>query len=225
MDERGAGGRLDRVCAKTGKTAACRVLREWDGRSNADSVGTAIFAEFMRLAAADDVKLWEVGFDPSRPLTTPRTLIVSDEVVSTMAKAIRTLTKLGVDLRAPYGTQHYSGDRGDKPGAFPISGGLGNTTGDANATSVSGGEDPIVGGVNVGSSHIQAIAFTGRSGVIARTVLTYGQYEDPSSPWSNDQTRIFSRERWVAFPWTEEQIEQSLVRTVHLSGGGVSPGR
>jgi acyl-homoserine-lactone acylase len=211
-----AGGRLDRVCARTGKTGACRILKKWDGRSDTTSVGTAIFAEFMRLASANDVDLWEVPFDAKRPFTTPRTLATTPEVVDTMAQAIRTLTKLDVDLDAPYGSMHVSGDRGDEGLGIPISGGLGNTTGDANATSVSGGDDPIVGGVNVGSSYIQAIAFSGKDRVVARTVLTYGQYEDPASPWANDQTRIFSRERWVAFPWTEAQIEKQLVRTVHL---------
>lgn len=211
-----AGGRLDQVCAQTRRTGACRILKAWDGRSDTTSVGTAIFAEFMRLASANDVDLWEVPFDPKRPLTTPRTLATTPEVVQTMTQAIRTLTELGVDLDAPYGSMHVAGDRGDEGLDIPIGGGLGNTTGDANATSVSGGDDPIVGGVNVGSSHIQAIAFSGKHRVVARTVLTYGQYEDPASPWANDQTRIFSRERWVTFPWTEAQIERDLVRTVHL---------
>lgn len=211
-----AGGRLDRVCARTGKAGACRILKAWDGRSDTTSVGTAIFAEFMRLASANDVELWEVPFDPKRPLTTPRTLATTPDVVKTMAQAIRTLKELDVDLDAPYGSVHVSGDRADEGLDIAISGGLGNTTGDANATSVSGGDDPVVGGVNVGSSYIQAIAFRGKEGVDARTVLTYGQYEDPASPWANDQTRIFSRERWVAFPWTDAQIERDLVRTVRL---------
>ncbi|MFC7495816.1 MULTISPECIES: penicillin acylase family protein [unclassified Nocardioides] len=212
-----AGGRLDRVCAATGLTAACQVLRDWDGRSDTTSVGTAIFQEFMRLAGADKVSLWEVPFSAKHPFTTPRTLSTAQPVVDTMAKAIKTLTDRGIDLRAPYGSMHQSADRGDEGEGIGVSGGLGNTTGDANAVSSSGTDDPVVGGVNVGSSYIQAIAFRGKREVEARTVLTYGQYENPSSPWSNDQTRIFSDEGWVAFAWTESQIEKDLVRTVRIS--------
>ena len=135
-----------------------------------------------------------------------------------MAKAINTLTARGIDLTAPYGSMHQAADRGDEGARIPISGGLGSATGDANATSSSGTDDPVVGGVNVGSSYIQAIAFRGPKKVEARTVLTYSQYENPRSQWSNDQTRIFSKERWVAFPWTDAQIRKSLVRTVRIRG-------
>jgi acyl-homoserine-lactone acylase len=212
------GGRLDQVCSATGLTAACQVLRDWDGRSDTTSVGTAIFQEFMRFANADDVALWQVPFSAKHPLTTPRTLSTSPEVVAAMAKAITTLTARGIDLTAPYGSMHQAADRGDEDARIPISGGLGTATGDANATSSSGTDDPVVGGVNVGSSYIQAIAFRGSSKVDARTVLTYGQYENPRSPWSDDQTRIFSKERWVRFPWTDRQIRKDLVRTVRIRG-------
>jgi acyl-homoserine-lactone acylase len=209
------GGRLDQVCAATGKTDACAILRKWDGRSDTDSVGTAIFSEFMRLAGQNGVSLWEVPFTSSAPLTTPRTLSTAQPVVDTMAAAIETLEKQGIALDAPYGSMHVSGDRGDEGLEIPIGGGLGNTTGDANATSASSG-DPVTGGVDVGSSHIQAIAFRGKKKIVARTILTYSQYEDPASPWANDQTRIFSKERWVSFPWTNAQIKKQLVETVHL---------
>jgi acyl-homoserine-lactone acylase len=212
------GGRLDQVCAATGLTAACQVLHDWDGRSDTTSVGTAIFQEFMRFANADDVDLWQVPFSAQHPLTTPRTLSTSQEVVDAMAKAINTLTARGIDLSAPYGSMHQAADRGDEDAHIPISGGLGNATGDANATSSSGTDDPVVGGVNVGSSYIQAIAFRGAKKIDARTILTYSQYENPRSPWSDDQTRLFSKERWVTFPWTDKQIRKDLVRTVRIRG-------
>ena len=34
----------------------------------------------------------------------------------------------------------------------------------------------------------------GSGRVDARTILTYGQSENPRSPWSKDQTRLFSKE-------------------------------
>lgn len=208
-----AGGRLDRVCAATGETDACQVLADWDGRSDTTSVGTVLFEEFVRIASSNKVNLWEVPFSRARPLTTPRRLSTSQDVVDTMAEAIRLLSDKGVDLHAPYGTQHTSGDRGDE--GIAIGGGLGNLSGDANATS---GGGSALGGVTTGSSHIQAISFRGRSGVDARTVLTYSQFEDPGSPWARDQTQIFSDERWVRFAWTPAQIREDLVETIRLGG-------
>ena len=113
-----------------------------------------------------------------------------------------------------YGDMHRSGDRGTA--GWPLGGGLGDLTGDANVTK--GGADPVLDPVTYGSSHIQAIAFTGKTGVKARTILTYSQYEDPASPWSDDQTQLFSQEKWVDFAWTPQQVQDQLVETIHLGG-------
>ena len=58
--------------------------------------------------------------------------------------------------------------------------------------------------ISYGSSHIQAVAFKD-AGLAAHTILTYGQSMDPTKAISSDQTRLFSRERWVRFPWTDAQ--------------------
>ncbi len=212
-----AGGRLDQVCDATGLTDACRVLHDWDGHSDAtSSAGAAIFQEFVAIASSRDVDLWEVPFSAKQPLTTPRTLSTSQDVVDAMAAAITRITDRGYDLTETYGEMHRSGDRGSA--GWPLGGGLGDLSGDANAVSSTLG-DPVLDPVTRGSSYIQAVAFRGRTGIQARTILTYSQYEDPASPWSDDQTEMFSKERWVHFPWTPAQIRKQLVTTLHLSGG------
>ena len=65
-----------------------------------------------------------------------------------------------------------------------------------------------------GSTPTQAVWSTD-TGVDASTILTYGQSLDPSSPWYDDQTRMFSQEQWVDFPFTDAQITSS----VDLTGG------
>ncbi|WP_395658398.1 penicillin acylase family protein [Nocardioides sp.] len=208
------GGRLDQVCDATGLTKACQVLHDWDGRSDpTSSAGAAIFEEFVRLASANKVSLWTVPFDADHPLTTPNTLSTGQAVVDTMKAAIETVTAR-FDLTDTYGDMHVSGDRGSA--GWPLGGGLGDLSGDANVTK--GGADPVLDPVTYGSSHIQAIAFTGKTGITARTILTYSQYEDPTSPWSDDQTELFSQEQWVRFPWTSAQIADQLVDTIHLGG-------
>jgi acyl-homoserine-lactone acylase len=207
-----AGGRLDQICDATGLTEACQVLHEWDGHSDpTSSSGAAIFQEFMYLVPKDG--LWEVPFDARKPLRTPNTMSTSQPVVDAMAAAIGRVEAKGLDKK--YGELHYSGDRGSA--GWPMGGGLGDTTGDANAVSSTLG-DPVLDPVTRGSSYIQAIAFTGKKGISARTILTYSQYENPSSPWSDDQTQLFSEEKWVRLPWTRKQIKDQLVDTIHLTG-------
>ncbi len=217
------GGRLDAACDATGLADACRVLHDWDGHSDpTSSAGAAIFQEFVAIASSRGVDLWEVPFSAKKPLTTPRMLSTSPEVVDALAAAITRVTDRDPDLTATYGELHRSGDRGSA--GWPLGGGLGDLSGDANAVSSTLG-DPILDPVTRGSSYIQAIAFRGKRAVQARTILTYSQYEDPASPWSDDQTRMFSQERWVSFPWTGAQIRAHQVALVHLTPGAAAPAR
>jgi acyl-homoserine-lactone acylase len=72
--------------------------------------------------------------------------------------------------------------------------------------------------VTYGSSHIQAISFLSRGRTDARTILTYGQSENPRSPYAKDQTRLFSKGKWVRVAWTDAQIRDDLIRTIRVSG-------
>ncbi|HEY0903323.1 MAG TPA: penicillin acylase family protein [Marmoricola sp.] len=49
-------------------------------------------------------------------------------------------------------------------------------------------------------------------------MLTYGQSENPRSPYSTDQTRMFSRKQWVRFAWTDAQIRRDLLRRFVVTG-------
>jgi acyl-homoserine-lactone acylase len=73
--------------------------------------------------------------------------------------------------------------------------------------------------VTYGSSHIQAVAFLSGGRVDAHTILTYGQSEDPTSPYSSDQTRMFSNKQWVAFAFTPSEVHRQLVSTRVVHGG------
>lgn len=211
-------GDLDTVCDATGETRACRVLAKWDGRSNKASVGTHIFEAFVERLPAEGV--WRTPFSADEPLTTPRGLnTVNPEVTQAMGDAIDSIRAADVALDARWGSLQVAGDRGAPP--IALGGGTGNAVGNANALASRG---PIANRdryrpITYGSSHIQAIAFKGKRGVDARTILTYGQSENPRSPWSKDQTRLFSNKRWVRFAWTDAQIRQDLIRRYVVSGG------
>ncbi len=204
------GGDLADVCAAAAGGVACEVLAAWDGRSDIDSVGTHIFQEFWKRVPEDG--LWQVPFDAEDPVDTPRDLNeLNPLVVQAMQDALAHLEDKGVAFDARWGSLQVAGDDGAPP--IPIGGGEG-FAGNANAVS---SRDPGANlnrlyPVSYGSSHIQAVAFRDDGRLTASTILTYGQAIDPTSRFDHDQTRLFSKERWVRFPWTDREIRQDLVR-------------
>ncbi len=210
-------GDLDSVCQAAGGGEWCTVLHDWDGHSDIDSVGTEIFQEFWSRAQGAQA-LWEVPFDPNDPVNTPRNLNQSNPlVVQAMKDAIAYLESKHVDPHATWGSLQVAGDDGAP--AIPIGGGEG-FAGNANAVS---SRDPGANldrlyPISYGSSHIQAVAFLSGGRVSAHTILTYGESMDPTSPWSSDQTKLFSQEKWVTFPWTSAQIKADSLKAYSVSG-------
>jgi acyl-homoserine-lactone acylase len=205
------------VCEQAGDAEACAALAAWDGRSSTDSVAYHLVEAFV-LRLPD--LAWTVPFDPADPMNTPRDLNERDpRVVQAMRDAIAAVRDRGVALDARWGELQVAGDRGAPP--VPLGGGTGDALGNANAL---GSHEPVQNAdayrpVTYGSSHIQAIAFRGTDGLSARTILTYGQADDPSSPWHADQTRLFSRGDWVRFPWTAEEVRRQRLSSYVVTGG------
>ena len=215
-------GALDTACQLAQGGQACDVLAAWNGRSDTDSVGTHLFEAFVERLPSDLLGLptsglWLTPFSASDPVGTPRTLNAANpQVVQAMRDAIAHLEAEGVPLDAPWGSVQVAGDRGARP--LPIGGGSG-LAGNANAIASRSPKQNAATHllpVTYGSSHIQSVAFRDR-GLSAHTILTYGQSENPRSPWSLDQTRKFSRERWVRFPWTDRQIRKQRISRIRVT--------
>ncbi len=207
---------LQDVCQAADGGKACTVLRKWDGRSDIDSVGTHIFQEFWKRAQSV-TGLWQVPFDASDPVGTPRDLNEANpQVVQAMRDALTFLDQRKVAYDAPWGSLQVAGDDGAP--AIAIGGGEGYA-GNANAVASRdpGANRKRLYPISYGSSHIQAVAFTD-AGVDADTILTYGQSLNRRSKNSYDQTRLFSKERWVDFAFTPRQIRRALVSSYRVSG-------
>ena len=206
---------LQKVCDAAGGGDACAVLASWDGHSDIDSVGTHLFQEFWKRVPTTG--LWQVPFDASDPVGTPRDLNeLNPQVVQAMQDALAYLQDEGVSPDASWGSLQVAGDEGAPP--IPVGGGEG-FAGNANAVA---SRDPATNRdrlypISYGSSHVQAVAFGDDGRVDASTILTYGQSSDPTSRFSADQTRMFSKERWVRFPWTDREIRRDLVRRFVVS--------
>jgi acyl-homoserine-lactone acylase len=179
-------------------------------------VGTHIFQEFWKRAQSV-TGLWQVPFDASDPVGTPRDLNEANpQVVQAMRDALTFLDQRKVAYDAPWGSLQVAGDDGAP--AIAIGGGEGYA-GNANAVASRdpGANRKRLYPISYGSSHIQAVAFTD-AGVDADTILTYGQSLNRRSKNSYDQTRLFSKERWVDFAFTPRQIRRALVSSYRVSG-------
>ena len=219
----GAGNDLVKVCEAAAGGDACPVLAAWDKTSNVGSRGNQIFEEFVTrlptLPLVGTQAYWKVPFSEADPVNTPRDLDESNpQVVQAMKDAIAHLRSENVPMNATWGSLQVAGDNGAPP--IALGGGIGDEAGNANALA---SRDPVQNDdrykpVTYGSSHIEAISFLDGGAVDARTILTYGQSEDPTSPWSKDQTELFSRKQWVSFPFTPAQIVADKVTTLTVTG-------
>ncbi len=218
-----ANNDLVKVCEAADGGDACPVLAAWDKHSNTESRGNQIFEEFVTrlptLPLVGTESYWQVPFDENDPVNTPRDLDENNpQVIQAMKDAIASLRDRHVPMNATWGSLQVAGDTGAP--AIPLGGGLGDGAGNANALA---SRNPVTNSdsykpVTYGSSHIQAISFLDGGAVDTKTILTYGQSEDPTSPWSRDQTELFGKLRWVSFPFTPTQISSQQISKVTVTG-------
>ncbi len=219
----GAGGDLVKVCEAADGGDACPVLAAWDKTSNVGSRGNQIFEEFVtRLPTVPLLgteAYWKVPFSEADPVNTPRDLDENNpQVVQAMKDAIAFLRSKLIAMNATWGSLQVAGDTGAP--AIPLGGGLGDEAGNANALA---SRNPVTNAsrykaITYGSSHIEAISFLDGGAVDARTILTYGQSEDPTSPWSKDQTELFGQKKWVSFPFTPAQVLADRISSATVTG-------
>jgi acyl-homoserine-lactone acylase len=206
-------------------SGACPVLEKWDLHDNLDSKGALLFRRFAAhvVAAPGGAPanpfasyVWAKPFDASDAVNTPSGLNTSNPYVrAALADAVTDLQNLGAPLDASLRDWQYE-KRGDEK--IPIHGGPG-TLGDFNAINVTWNAATGYGNVPHGSSHIQAVELTGGC-PIAKTILTYSQSTDPTSPWFADQTRMFSKKEWVTWPFCEDAINADPdLQVLDFNGG------
>jgi acyl-homoserine-lactone acylase len=208
---------LAEVCTAAGGGESCDVLDAWDATSDRSSVGPHIFEEFWKRVPKNTA--WARPFDPADPLGTPRDLNEANpQVVKAMRDALAHLDERRITPDTPWGQLQVAADEGAPP--IGLGGGDANA-GNANAlaTGLPATNTDRLRPIAYGSSHIQGVAFLDGGRVAARTVLTYGQSTDPTSPWAHDQTRLFGQERWVAFPFTAREIDRQQISRRTVTGG------
>lgn len=227
-----SGGQVD-------LTKPCQVLSEWDGHYDVDSVGAAVFREFLGQFPEDSI--WAEQFDPEKPLETPRGLVPAptdgspDPVLVALARASQMLEVAGFDLSVPLGEVQVDG-RGSM---LPVPGGS-NAEGATNIVSWSQAlndlaqpegapkrpnpVDKVTGltpegwWINNGTSYLMVVEF-GEDGPQARTILTYGETSDRTSPEFTSQIVRFAEKDWKIAAYTPAQIDdQAIDEAYEVSG-------
>ncbi len=209
----------------------CGVLSDWDGHYNVDSVGAALFREFLGQFPKETI--WAEQFDPENPLETPRGLVPAptdgspDPVLVALARASQMLTEAGLELAVPLGEAQVDG-RGSM---LPVPGGN-NAEGVTNIVTWSQGlndlarpegaperPDPVDKAtgltpegwwINYGTSFLMVVDYTDE-GPQARTILTYGETSDRESPEFTSQVVRFAEKNWKTAAFTAEQIEDQAI--------------
>ncbi|WUI03756.1 penicillin acylase family protein [Spirillospora sp. NBC_00431] len=193
----------------------CDVLAGWDKTADPGSRGALLFDRYWQRAAwAPD--LWRTPFDASDPVDTPRDFNTGSTAArKALRDAVDELTSSGIPLDAPLGDHQYVTRNGER---IPIGGGT-HVLGVLNM--IVAPWTPGKGYTEIvhGSSYVQVVSFDGGRCPDTRTLLTYSQSADPTSPHYADQTRLFSKKRWVSERFCSHEIAKAPgLRTIELSG-------
>lgn len=226
-------------------SAACGVLAAWDLRLDVDSKGAVLWREvlgdFPAAATLDAGELWAEPFDPSTGVTaiaTPKGLAPAagngDRVQRALAGAVLRLRRAGLPLDVKLGAV-----QGTVRGLeyVPVHGGIA-AEGVINIVrygiSKSTVAPPMRRGtvqnaatgltfdngypINNGTSFVMALEYTD-DGPRAEALLTYGQVDDPASPYAVDQSRRFAQKAWRRLLVTDAEISAGMMaRDLVVSG-------
>lgn len=185
---------------------ACEKLRAWNRTADLDAnIGYVYFEGFME-RVRKIANAWRVPFDPSQPLDTPRGLNVgapdiAEQLKAAMAAAVQEASHAGFSPDMNWGDIQVASKGGR---VIPIHGGSGalGVYNVIRSTPSAGSRREVISG----SSYIQIVSFE-PNGPRAETVLTFSESFDPESPYSVDQTELFSRKEWVRVPFSDSEIE------------------
>jgi acyl-homoserine-lactone acylase len=156
-------------------------------------------------------------------LTTPKQLAASADNITAIGAAEKNLRDHGLPLDATPRQAQYALRHGRN---IPIHGCASGCYDDIEAVvdperaSASQGLRVRYGQVVEGSSIVMQVELTGR-GPKGTTILTYSQSENPRSPHSGDQTKLFSAGKWVPITFSAKQIarDPKLDRYTVRAGG------
>ena len=239
---------VQRCDGVAGVAAACEVLADWDGRYDLDSVGAALWREFIsqydNASLRNGTNLWAVPFDAARPFDTPSGLApapagAADPVIEHLAEAVRRLDAAGFAVDVPLGDAQFALRNGKR---LAIHGGT-NKDGTINIVSAASGfsivdpalesfadREPVAEGSDLatGAEGTGYFVNYGNSfmlaleytadGPVAKAFLAYSNTEDRTSPDYTAATRRFADKDWRDVAFRESDVATTTTRTYTVKG-------
>lgn len=189
---------------------AADVLEAWDRTADADAVGALLFDRWLR-AYTDtlpDSLAWAEPWDPARPRETPRGVGQPREAVAALAQAMDEATRRWGAWDLPWGEVHRA-RLGDVDLPSP---GCSNLAGCFRILEYRDADDGLLE-VQRGDGWVFAVEFT--EPLDARTILAYGQTDDPDSPHHTDQLELFLNGVFKPALLDWAAIESAAIRRYH----------
>ncbi len=219
-------------------SAGCTALGIWDGTMNLNSQAAHLFREFAQQFNSDPQ--WAVPFSAEDPANTPNTMLANDRTLEHFAQAMLNVAAAGLSLDATLGSVQFvekSNLDGTATGVKLPWGGANNIEGGFNVFRANLGNDgtllprhtypPISGSqlsaegagyhITYGSSWMYLVGFT-NDGPVAKGLMTFSQSTDPTSPYYQDQTELYSAQPQLRdIRFTEADIEANKVSDITIS--------
>lgn len=193
-------------------TQACIVLNDWDRRNNLDSRGAHVFREFWRNVPFTETtdEAFNVPFDVSDPVNTPRELKITVDVRRALGDSIKFFEDRGVPLDATLGELQFNTDPAAYGERIPLHGGQGRE----GVFNVAEGPEPNSNGeynpITKGPTYMQSVTFSAE-GPVVEALLGFSQSADASRPNQSDQTRRYSNKNWIPLPFSSDEIAEKAV--------------
>ena len=179
---------------------AARVLEDWDRRTEAESRGAVLFAEWVRILGAG---MFATPWREQEPLTTPRGLANPAAAAAALEAAARnTMGRFGA-LDVPWGEVYRLRMAGRD---LPASGGP-SRLGIFRSLEFAPEKDGRFRAL-FGDSFVALVEFS--QPVRARALLSYGNASQPGSPHRGDQLALFARKQLRPVWRSRKEIEANL---------------
>jgi acyl-homoserine-lactone acylase len=183
-------------------TKACPIIAAYNETGKLHSPGGWLFNLWW--SETSGAGFWKDSFDPSHPLTTPHVVDTTNpDSIRTLGVVVKQMRDRGIPLDASYGDVQYAAAQHGR--RIPIHG--------CNTGCWQDIESPIDDSSAVpyaqayyGSSTVQFTKLT-EHGPKGAWVLTYSQSDRPGSRHHSDQTRLFSKSKFVPMRFTEKEIK------------------
>jgi acyl-homoserine-lactone acylase len=180
--------------------AACPVLRRYQGTGRLDDPGAWLFTTWLWHIPSGFP--WKDRFDPTHPLTTPRVLDdQAPDTLNALGEAVRELRANHIPLDATLRQVQYTPIGRTR---LPIGGCFGCFA------TIQASHGPSIdfapyGQIIYGDSLVMFTELR-RSGPRAYGTLVYSQATDPTSPWHNNLTKLYARDRYVPLRYTRRSL-------------------